>query len=247
MILLIDIGNSRIKWAFHQGDALHSITRVEYSECELGHDWFAETTHTPEAIFVVSVASQETESALIRACHKRWGKSATILQTGSLCAGVTNGYTRPSMLGVDRWAARIGEYRLSGRAVVVTDCGTACTADFVDNQGVHRGGAIIPGLQMMQQSLSSATARIGAVDSDIGLDGPGTTTAACVHLGSREAVIGFIERMTRMAQAQLGEGVTVVLTGGGAKALLADLPDHIRYEKELVFLGMAGMVAEKGE
>ena len=60
-------------------------------------------------------------------------------------------------------------------------------------------------------------------------------------------LLGIARGTEHLRQAQLGEGVTVVLTGGGAKALLADLPDHIRYEKELVFLGMAGMVAEKGE
>lgn len=245
MILLIDVGNSRIKWAFLQGGALHSITRVEYSECELDDNWFAEVIYTPDAIFMISVASMQTENALSRACYSRWGKSASILKTGLSCAGVTNGYTQPSLLGVDRWAAMIGAYRLIGRAVLVIDCGTACTADLVDDHGIHRGGAIIPGLQMMQRSLSSSTARIGDMDADVTVNALGTTTAACVHVGSHEAMLGFIERMILMAHAQLGEGVAVIITGGGAKPLLADLPDHVCYEKELVFLGMAGMVAEK--
>ncbi len=246
MILLIDIGNSRIKWAFLQGEVLHSIMRVEYSECKLDDDWFAETPHTPDAIFMISVASKQTESALGRACHKRWGKTAFILQTASSCAGVTNGYSQPSQLGVDRWAAMVGAYRLLGHAALVIDCGTACTADLIDDYGIHRGGAIIPGLQLMRQSLSSSTARIRDLDVDVPLNGPGTTTAECMHVGIHEAVIGFIERMTGMAQLQLGEGVSVIVTGGGAMALLADLPDNICYEKELVFIGMAGMVTEKG-
>lgn len=247
MILLIDVGNSRIKYATLDGEILHSLMRIEYSESALQQEWFAGLSQIPDSVFIASVGSPDIDNSLLMACRKCWGITASMLQADSHCAGLTNGYAIPSKLGVDRWAAMIGAYRLIGDAVLVIDCGTACTADFVDQHGVHRGGAIIPGMQMMQDSLSTATARIDVVGSGSSETAPGSTTAACIHLGSREAVIGFIERMVRLARLQLGEGVNLVLTGGGAPALLPDLPDEFRYEKELVFLGMAGMVTEKGE
>jgi type III pantothenate kinase len=246
LILLIDVGNSRIKYATLEGGELHSVTRIEYSENALQQEWVARLTQTPDSVFIASVGSPDIDNSLLKACHKRWGITASMLQAGSHCAGLTNGYAAPTTLGVDRWAAMIGAYRLIRDAVLVIDCGTACTADFVDQHGIHRGGAIIPGMQMMQDSLSTATARIDVVGPKSSETEPGSTTEACIHLGSREAVIGFIERMVQMARIQLGEGVAILITGGGAEILLPDLADEFCYEKELVFLGMAGMVTGKG-
>lgn len=98
----------------------------------------------------------------------------------------------------------------------------------------------------MQQSLSAGTVRIDAINPGELAVAPGVTTEECIHLGTAEALAGYIERMERMAATLLGSEVCTVLTGGDAPLLLPLLTD-VRYEKELVFLGMGAMVTEKGE
>jgi type III pantothenate kinase len=140
----------------------------------------------------------------------------------------------------------IGAYQLVHSALLVIDCGTACSADVVDCNGRHLGGAIIPGLGLMQQSLRSGAARIGIRDDQVNISKLGVSTSSGIKLGVTEALLGFIERMERIAVTQVGEGVTVLITGGDAPVLLPLLKSHTLYEKDLVFLGMACMLREKG-
>jgi type III pantothenate kinase len=246
LILLIDIGNSCIKCATLQGTEIVSSSRHEYSLTEIALDWLDTVTPEPGVIYVSSVGSELIEHQLDEACRDRWNISPIKLNTTSYCAGVSNGYHSPMTLGVDRWAAMIGAYLLVHSALLVVDCGTACSADVVDRNGRHLGGAIIPGLGLMQQSLRSRTTRIGTADDGANLLKLGVSTSSCIKLGAIEALLGFIERMERIAVTQVGEGVTVLITGGDAPALLPLLKSHIRYEKDLVFLGMGGMLREKG-
>lgn len=245
MILLIDIGNSNVKCALLQGGRLVSSFRCRYTKADADFDWPPEMVATPEAIYLISVGSEQMEQSLIAACRARWGLSPVKLHTARQCAGVSNGYSHPLTLGVDRWAAMVGAYQLTATALLVIDCGTACTADIVDSGGRHLGGAILPGLQLMRQSLQAGAARIDALDNLEQTPGLGRSTSHCIHLGITEAVLGFIERMERIAMAQVGSDLSVVITGGGAVALLPHLQSHIRHERDLVFLGMAAMVMDE--
>jgi pantothenate kinase type III len=98
----------------------------------------------------------------------------------------------------------------------------------------------------MQQSLRSGAARIGIRDDQVNISKLGVSTSSGIKLGVTEALRGFMERMERIAVTQVGEGVTVLITGGDAPVLLPLLKSHTLYEKDLVFLGMACMLREKG-
>ncbi|MCW8919277.1 MAG: type III pantothenate kinase [Gammaproteobacteria bacterium] len=245
MILLIDIGNSDVKCALLQGGRVVSSSRCRDTMSEAGFDWPIEIPARPDAIYLISVGSEQIEQLLMAECCVHWGLTPVKLHTSTQCAGITNGYNHPLSLGVDRWAAMIGAYQLVAAALLVIDCGTACTADIVDSDGRHLGGAIMPGLQLMRQSLRAGVARIDAVDNLNLLPGLGCSTSQCIHLGVTEALLGFIERMERIAMAQVGAGLAVVITGGGAVELLPHLQGHIRYERDLIFLGMTAMVMEE--
>lgn len=246
MILLIDIGNSSIKWATLESEVILYTSRCKYSVSEIALDCFDEMVTSPTAIYMISVGSEAVELHVVATCRQRWNITPIRLHTESYCAGVSNGYDNPLSLGVDRWAAMIGAYQLLGGALLVIDCGTACTADVIDQQGLHLGGAIIPGLKLMEQSLRMGTARVDITADGHEVSGLGTTTTACIEVGMAEAVIGFIAGIERLALARLSDRVTVVITGGDAPVLLPLLQSEIHHEKELVFLGMAAMVKEKG-
>jgi type III pantothenate kinase len=247
MILLFDIGNTRIKYALLHGELIVAGKSSHYVEGMALDPFLAEISDTPVAIYLASVGGRAITEQLISCCRARWEITPVLLSSSQECGGVSNGYTCAQTLGVDRWAAIVGAYQLVKQAVLVIDCGTACTADLVDGEGRHLGGAIIPGMQMMRDSLDAGTTGVGKSSEAIKVDGWGRATDGCIELGVTSSLVAFIEKMTAHATTTVGGEVIVLLTGGDAPKLLQILKPDARYEKELVFLGMAGMVAQKGE
>lgn len=247
MILLLDIGNSRIKTATLRGPEVCPGNTVVHADEGAVERLLAGIVHRPSAVYRVCVAGDVVASRVDNWCRTHWGLTPVVLRSQLECAGVTNAYTDPQTLGVDRWAAIIGAYQVVRGAVLAVDCGTVCTADLVDAQGQHRGGALTPGLRMQRESLVQGTAGIRVMD--VGRESGvrfGTSTAECIESGTREAVIGFIHQMARYAEELLGGAVTLMLTGGDAPSLLSGLGRDVRYEKALVFIGMSAMIAETG-
>jgi len=245
VILLVDIGNSRLKYASLEDGSPKFIGSHDYYASPIDADSIQIADRVPDAIYQISVADESIEHELDLMCQQRWGLQPYKLTAEGDCSGVTNGYIPPESLGVDRWAAMIGAYHLINDAVVVVDCGTACTIDIINSSGLHSGGAIIPGYQMMQQALKRGTARIKPAAASGVSHVPGVTTADCLHYGAIEASCGLVERVTQWAENESGKAVTVVVTGGDALQLLPHLHRPVHYERNLVFLGMKAMVAEK--
>lgn len=242
MILLIDIGNSQLKWLSHDGKSFSSVSRYSYQPDPSFKHCFKEVTTPPELIYFISVSSDTINVALKQACLSKWGLKPIHMITGHKCGGVINGYEQPESLGVDRWAAMIGAYQKYRMAVAVVDSGTASTLDVVDSQGIHRGGAVIPGLDMMRQSLVSGTIKIIVSEATSQASSLGRTTTECIELGTKEATAGFIDRMVSQAEQVVSEPLKTVITGGAGRALLDIICHDAIYEENLVFLGMLEML-----
>jgi type III pantothenate kinase len=247
MNLLIDIGNTRLKWAQLADGMLGQQRALVYQpeslSAQLDLAWSALTP--PRAIYLVSVAAREITQGVMDWAAKQWGCTLEQLQTGKQCAGVVNGYTQPERLGVDRWMAMIGAYHLVGSALCAIDCGTALTCDAIDSQGNHLGGVIAPGQVMMRRALLQNTAGIELAQEGPPVSGWGTDTTGCVLAGGLQATVGLIERMVSQLQRQLDEPVTPVLTGGDAERLLPWLSLPCRHEADLVLQGIARIVMEQ--
>ncbi|MEQ8952723.1 MAG: type III pantothenate kinase, partial [Gammaproteobacteria bacterium] len=155
---------------------------------------------------------------------------------------VRNQYADVSRLGVDRWLAMVAAYQRSGSACMIVDAGTALTVDVLNDDGLHLGGYILPGLELMRSSLEQHTAiRLGDLQQGLSL-APGNSTNEAVGNGVNAAVVGAI----RQALARLsGENDTVKLyvSGGDApvlRPLLAAVPGlHVEEVQDLVFEGLA--------
>ena len=221
--LLIDIGNSTIKWAFYQVGQNIEMTRQAYLS-ESGEAFFTglwSSSDKPSFIFVTSVGHDDLVTALENAVRSLWGIKIKRLVSQGKGYGLINAYDEPQSLGSDRWCAMIGAYHQSKSAVVVVDCGSAITVDIVNQTGQHLGGYILPGLTMMQESLGNKTALV-KVDKRHNSQSlvPGTNTTACVESATKLAAVSFIESVIRRQEKDL-EDITCVLTGGDA-ALIAE-------------------------
>lgn len=154
--LLVDIGNSRVKWAF--GTAAGFIALGEAMQ-DVREELRAllDAEYEPGEIRVANVAGAEAGARVVVSLQERFGIAPILARSAVSGAGVRNGYVDPSQLGVDRWLAICAAFARYRTPVCVVDAGTATTIDIVDAGGEHRGGLILPGLTLMQSALFGNT------------------------------------------------------------------------------------------
>jgi type III pantothenate kinase len=147
MILLVDIGNTRIKWAQFEIELSHLCSHAYKSENlsqQLEAIWGMLTV--PEVVYVANVAAPELEAIITSWVKQKWLCQTYFIKSSTFAAGVTNGYTFPAQLGVDRWLAIIAAHHLFPGDVCVFDCGTAMTMDLVNADGFYPGRLNLSGV-----------------------------------------------------------------------------------------------------
>ncbi|MFT4564156.1 MAG: type III pantothenate kinase [Gammaproteobacteria bacterium] len=234
-MLLIDAGNSRIKSAAYTNGTMEPYSSVRTESASLPVQW--QEAPMPASVVVSNVAGAEVEAKLTRWTLDAWALKPKFVQVSREAAGMRTQYDDPTKLGVDRWLAALAAYRLAGRAVVVVDAGTAITLDVVSGLGVHLGGSITPGLELMVDSLTRSTARL-RLDSIEQTDGIATNTASAISTGCIDAVVGGIERKARAISASLDVAPDWVITGGGAAQIMKYCHLEFRHVPDLVLQGL---------
>ncbi|HEY3786390.1 MAG TPA: type III pantothenate kinase [Steroidobacteraceae bacterium] len=245
-LLLVDIGNSRVKWAWvrdgrlgRQRAAANAQWQVhDYARRLIGGNW-----RPGSRIVVSSVAGADVDRIFVRAARAVSAPSPEFFASRRTVAGVKTAYLEPWRLGVDRLAGAIGARHLArGRPVCLVNVGTAITIDVVDQGGRHRGGAIIPGPPMMVASLLRDTSGIRR-RAQGGARGVQTlfarTTRTAIAQGSRYAAAAVIDRAILEARRVLGRRPAVFLTGGGLPAVKPLLRVASVTVPDLVLVGLA--------
>ena len=244
MNLVLDLGNSRCKWAL-ANDSLMPGGAFAYG------DDFTRTLDNgfsalprPQHVAAVCVAASGHLQTLAQWVQRRWGLELQPIITRAAQLGVTNAYKDPTSLGADRWAALIAaRARLPGAACVV-DCGTALTIDALDQSGMYRGGVILPGLALMRAALLR-TQGVRDVVGDAG-SALAQSTADGVAAGTLFGLAGAIDRILDEQAALLGATPQVLITGGDAQPLRALLRHAVQHAPDLVLEGVA-RIARAGD
>ncbi|MBK9175077.1 MAG: type III pantothenate kinase [Flavobacteriales bacterium] len=208
MLLIIDIGNSRVKTAVFQGDRLLRITALAPGD-RSSVQTIAEA-HRFDAIAIGSVASPDPQ--LVVALKAL----APVLEiAGNTPSPVVSAYGTPLTLGADRLANAVAAAGFfTGKAVMAIDAGTCITYDVVDPTGTYRGGAISPGMRMRAQSMHDFSARLPLVESDGPMpDHFGTSTLESLRSGVLHGLHGEIAGFMEAFRNRHPEGA-VVFTGG---------------------------------
>ena len=242
-VLLVDIGNTRIKWARFDGERLGTRRAAVHSawhSADYARRLFG-SARLLECMLVASVAGSRVDR-MLAAAARRAGVPARFVTVPRRAAGVTVGYLEPWRLGVDRFVAAVGAHHLfKGVATCVVGVGTAMTIDLITAAGRHRGGVIIPAPGLMVDTLLNNThgirrrARGGA--SGAGLFG--RSTRAAIVQGSRYAAAATIDRAVEEASTLLGRRPLVVLTGGEAPAVRPLVRSPCVGVPDLVLRGLA--------
>ncbi|MDH5785443.1 MAG: type III pantothenate kinase [Chromatiales bacterium] len=245
MILLIDIGNSRSRYAMLHPRPAALVEGEVVSNSDGIDALLANISESPTEVYVSCVGAESLMQQVIAWSEREWRCTPVRLQTQSSCCGVINGYLQPERLGVDRWLAMIGAFGLVQGAVLVIDCGTVCTADLVDKMGQHRGGAMVPGIRLMQQAMRSGTAAVKDESELTALWG--RSTAESLGFGIQAGLTGYVKQLMAMAATALQGPYTVVLTGGDAALLLGEIEGNVRHDNGLLFHGMAAVVRQRAD
>ena len=210
--LLLDVGNTAIKWRLADADGLRDPSGVAATGASL-----CESVKTREwnAVALSSVAGEVADTALLTALKTVRSVPVWQARAESSCLGLVSCYAQPARMGVDRWLAMLGARHASAGPLCVIDAGTAITLDLVAAQGRHEGGYILPGADLMRRALTADTGRIQVDALDAPTLSPGSNTQTCVNAGGWRAVIGAVQSVL----ADYPEH-RALLTGGLAPVLL---------------------------
>jgi type III pantothenate kinase len=241
MQLLVDVGNSNLKWALWGPDGhvsghvlRHADRTLEAGELQSALSLLP----APEKVKVSNVAGKAVADLLTRACDALWGLSPRFASSQKSGYGVTIAYERAEMLGVDRWLALVAAYNRSPAPSLIVDCGTAVTLDAIDGLGRHLGGIIMPGEHMMWNALFGGT-RMAAVAYQPFSGLLGHNTAECVASGTLHSTVGLVERVHRQLAESHPQEWKILLTGGGAPTVADQLDMAAEQRPHLVFEGLA--------
>ena len=245
MRLLVDLGNTRLKWALWKngkraigGVFAHRGTSLEAA---LSNNW--SSLPRPRSIHVASVVGDELEHALSAVIETHFSQPPEFVRSPAAALGVRNAYREPQRLGVDRFLAMAALHAATPRSQVLVSCGTALTLDALDREGTHLGGLIAPSPALMRRALAEATARVGDASGQLVEIADNTVDAA--WSGPVLATVALIERFRAHVSARLGGPVFVTGDGGGIDEWLSLLPD-VERGQDLVLRGLA-LWAERSE
>jgi len=241
MKLLVDVGNSCIKWAYYHNGELRdpgAVNQHGYKlDSVLADAW--RKLPRPTSVLVANVAGPMANHVINQLSQEQFGITPVYLISSEQAGGVRNGYRDPTRLGVDRWAALIGVFNRHQTPACVIDCGTAITLDAIDKEGQHLGGLIAPGIALMRHALVGATAAITDEGDQEEIAIFAQDTRAAVAGGALNAAVALIERVSARMLAELGEGAQCYLTGGEAPRVLPHLRDGFTPIPNLVLEGLA--------
>ncbi len=218
MILLVDSGNTRVKWrlADLSGCVLEQATTLTAADPFHALRPYAESI---ERILVSTVGSEHSRLQLEATLRLLTPVAVQFYWAEVARDGLYNSYRDVTKMGADRWHAMLAGWNEHRQSFAVVDAGSAVTVDYVSDEGQHLGGYILPGLQMMRRSLRLDAARIG-FEFDEQIDAtPGRSTGECANHGLAWLTEGVIARL-HADVGRLGLSRTL-LTGGDADRFLA--------------------------
>jgi pantothenate kinase, type III len=245
--LLLDGGNSRLKWAWLENGRLGAVSNAPYRDLNpLGDAWRQEGSG--DAVIVGSAVCGAEKKKLVEA---QLGRPVSWLSSMAQALGIRNHYRNPAEHGVDRWFNTLGSRMFSTNACVVVSCGTAVTIDALTDDNHYLGGSIMPGFHLMKEAMAQKTANL---NRPIGRAYPfPTTTPNALAGGMMDAVCGAIILMHGRLKEKVGreKPVDIVITGGGAARVAQAMPqdfaseNNIKVVDNLVIYGLSSWVGQE--
>ena len=227
--LLLDGGNSQLKWAWVENGTFSEVGHAPYRDLtQLGEEWLQ---FADEDVKIVGCAvCGSVKKAMV---EEQLTRPVEWLSSMPQALGIRNHYRRPEEHGSDRWFNALGSRRFTQNACVVVSCGTAITTDALTEDNHYLGGTIMPGFHLMKEAMALKTANL---NRPIGKVYPfPTTTPNAIASGMMDAVCGALMMMHGRLKDKTGEGkpVDIIITGGGAARVVQALPESFVHDNQV--------------
>lgn len=230
MNLLVDIGNTRVKWA--RAVAAQLTAHGVFDRAQQP-DWAGQLALDGVVRIVVASVADTGALTALTARAAAVGVRLQVAVTTARMGDVINAYARPERLGVDRWMACLAGYARGPGAVLVADAGTAITLDWVAADGRHGGGLIAPGVISMRAALRAST-QLRPADAPAHSHWLASDTDAAIATGTLRSATALLDNAVReLAPDRL------LLTGGEAALLAEHLAHDWQIVPQLVLEGLA--------
>jgi type III pantothenate kinase len=251
--LLVDIGNTSLKWALSDGVEVGPMLAVRHFGAlpiDLLAAW--EAIESVDVLLLASVGPGEVAEAVRTVAALYWQCPVEQIETQAQAHGVRIAYTEPSRFGVDRFLALIGARWLAQQAIqadtverefveaatLVVDAGTAITIDGLLADGTHLGGQILPGIPTLRASLLQNT-RLPAHHTQDHDRLWGDDTGPAIAAASLQAPAALGERLLLALEDESGQQPRLLLTGGDAERLAPHFRSSYEHRADLVLVGLA--------
>ena len=249
-VLLVDLGNTRIKWAWLSGAGTKPEgARAARTGDGLANLPFLSCKDTVTGALVCNVAGIELGRKLAGLIRERLAVEPVFVQAQPSACGVTAAYANPRNLGADRWAVLIGAHTLGPADYCIVDAGSTVTMDLLLADGRHLGGYIAPGREMSLAAMAKGTAELASrLKGHAGRPrdlAPGTDSAEAMEKGTLAGQLGMIRSGMKRLASQGGGAPILLLTGGGGGDLIATGQlSEAQFVPDLVLRGLAALAVE---
>lgn len=240
--LLVDMGNTRLKWAHLPAAEAQTGGVFVHRDADLAalltQAWSG--LPVPDRLLVACVASAGKKQAFLDWIQQHWNCRVDFLSSPPQGHGVTNSYAQAQQLGSDRWAALVAVRAKTTAPVCVVNCGSAVTIDVLDLHGQHQGGLILPGLHAMLEALGTRTG-LPALDMSVAEQfAPlANSTRDAMLAGAVLSIVALIEKTLAGLQQNPTATPGCYLAGGDAQHVSVNLGVAHKVETDLVLQGLA--------
>lgn len=235
MSLLVDIGNTRLKWGVATDSQIitgQPFINNRLERRELVEAW--KDISSPKRLAISCVSAKQLLDLVQSVALELWpGIEVIPVKSQAQAFGVVNAYQQPEKLGVDRWVSLVAVRHQYPGAACVVDCGTAITVDVIDVNGNHLGGLISPGLSLMKKSLAQGTEALQFSETKQPF-GLANYTEAAIYNGTLAAAIGLVEHVL----FKQPPNTQLILTGGDAQLIAEQLNFTPIINPDLVLRGL---------
>lgn len=244
-LLALAVGNSRARLGLFEGDELVSVQSFPIDQAAEARAWLdaqsSPGARTPLLIATVNPAGSDR----FRNAIAGWPSLGAVVSLGrDVPIPIDIAVRVPEKVGQDRLLCAIGAWASTEGPCVVIDAGTAVTVDYIDAEGAFQGGAILPGIRLMLESLHRGTAALPPVIFDparVDAEPIGKDTESAMLIGVTEAVRGSIYRLLERYADTIGTYPRVVATGGDASAIFGpeSVVEHVVPDLQLIGMRLA--------
>lgn len=210
MNLVVDIGNSRIKYAIFKDGVILAQNSVDPTEAEVV---FHDTLINPCKRAIVSASGKIDDSFI----QKVKDEMEVLLFDQHTKLPVKIVYDTPETLGRDRIAGAVAAWKIfPGESSLIIDMGTCITTNIVNDRGEYLGGTISPGVQMRAKAMNVFTENLPLVDLELPKELIGRNTITALQNGVIRGAYYEIQTFIDNIKPIFGIN-NVILTGGDAK------------------------------